>query len=71
MANYTYKKRLGMVNERKRPPIVEANGEAWMTHNGTIAIFPDQWEKDGGMKPLPKGHGVQGVTVPEGRMIRV
>lgn len=43
---YTYEKRLGVVNTDLTPPVVEAGGKAWWTRGGIIVLHPDQWESD-------------------------
>lgn len=40
----SYKRRLGLLNEAMNPPVATtSDGRAWITQNGTILMFPDQW----------------------------
>lgn len=55
-SQWMFEKRLGWLNAGRFPPVVEAGGEAWMTRDGVIVMYPDHWEgSDASLKPLPEG----------------
>lgn len=52
----TYELRLGMINVEGKEPIVElADGRAWITKKGKVAVFPDALAGREGLERLPDG----------------